>query len=1050
MLEAVVANANDVVMVTDAEPLARPGPRIVHVNDAFERMTGYTPDEAIGETPRFLQGPGTDPGSLARIREALQRGEPVREELLNYRKDGSPFWVEVNIVPVRDAAGNLKHWASIQRETTSRREAEEEIRRLSAERRDSQQRIERLLRDLPDMAWIKDRDGRYLAANEAFAQAVRLAPKVVAGKADADLFGPAVASRMRHSDRWVLERLECLRVEEEIPLREGASLQVETIRSPYHGEDGEVVGTVGIARDITARRRGERALRESEARLASIISIAADAIVSVDEEQRITIFNLGAEQTFGYSADEVLGKPLDLLIPEAVREIHRRHFEEFGRSPVQARRMGERGRVTGRRRSGEIFPADASISRVDVDGTKIYTAVLRDITQDVRAEEALRQANENFAALIAASPLAVITLDLEGRVEIWNPAAESIFGWPQQEVIGRPLPIVPDDRHDEFERELEATRQGGVTSGVETEGLHRDGSRVAVSISTAALRSPTGEVHGEVKLIRDVTERRRAEEVQRRLTAILEATPDMVSTADPLGRILFLNRAGRKLLGIEDEDLSDRLITGFHPDWAASLILREAIPTALRRGSWSGETAVLRTDGREVPVLQSIIAHPDLSGEVEYLSTVVRDITGRKRIEEIQRFLSEASHTLSGSLEYGEVLSRVTDLIVPRMADYCIVDIVGEEGEIRREAVVHSDPERQQRLERLQEFPPSETESLGASRVLRTGEPELIPDVTEVWIRAVSRTEEHLELLRSLDPGSELIVPLRARGRVIGSLTFTYAESGRHYRERDIPLAEDLAGRAALAIDNTHLYRSAREATRTRDEVLRVVAHDLRNPLNTILLSTGLLLETLAPEHGEQITKQLDVIKRSTERANHLIGDLLDVARMEAGRLTVEREPIETIRLIQEVLDLHRVQIEQAGLDLVVDVDDGLPTVLVDRDRLLQVFSNLIGNAVKFTPAGEEITISAKPAEGEVVFRVSDTGPGIPAEEQANLFAPFWQAKPGTREGAGLGLTISRGIIEAHEGRIWAESREGAGTTFHFALPTADPVSKPAAGGEAG
>jgi len=1036
LLEAVVAHATDVVMITEPAPLDRPGPRIVYVNHAFEQMTGYAPDDAIGRSPRLLQGSGTDPGALARIRAALQRGEPVREELLNYRRDGSAFWVEVNIVPVRDPSGNIRHWASIQRETTSRREAEEEVRRVAAERKESRDRLESLLRNLPDLAWIKDPGSRYLAANEAFARAVGLAPEEIVGKSDTALFPTEIASRIRRRDRQVLERLELVRDEEEIPRQDGSRLWVETIRSPFHDAGGELLGTVGIARDITARRRSESALRESEARLASIIGIAADAIVSIDEQQRITIFNLGAEQTFGYSAGEVLGKPIDILIPEGVREIHRRHVEEFGRSAIMARRTGERGRVSGRRSNGEIFPADASISQVQVDGTRIYTAVLRDITQEVHAEQALRQANENFNALIAASPLAVITLDLDGRVEIWNPAAERMFGWSHEEVLGRPPPTIPEDRRDEFKREFEATCQGDVTQALESDRLQRDGSRLLVSVSMAPLRGPAGGVHGVVKLIQDVTERRRGQEAQRRLISILEATPDMVSTADPLGRILFLNRAGRKLLCAEDVDLSDRPLTEFHPEWAASLLLRDAIPAAIRSGSWSGETAMLRTDGREVPVLQSVIAHYGENGEVEYLSTVVRDITGRKRIEEIQRFLSEASHTLSGSLEYGEVLRRVTELIVPRLADYCVIDLIGDSGEVHREALVHRDPDRQQRLERLKNFPPLETQALGISRVLRTGAPELIAEVTEVWLRAISDTDEHLELLASLEPGSELIVPLRARGRVIGAVACTHAESGRHFRERDIPLAEDLAGRAALAIDNTRLYQQAREATRTRDEVLRVVAHDLRNPLNTILLSASLLLD--GPDAGRAVMeKQLSIIMRSTERADHLIGDLLDVARMEAGRLTVKQQQLATDRLLQEVADLHRIQVEERGLRLVAAIVDHVPPIMADRDRMLQVFSNLIGNAVKFTPAGGQITIGALPDEGEVRFRVSDTGPGISGEEQARLFAPFWQAQPGTREGAGLGLTISLGIVKAHGGRIWVESRLGAGTTFHFTVPTA-------------
>jgi signal transduction histidine kinase len=283
-----------------------------------------------------------------------------------------------------------------------------------------------------------------------------------------------------------------------------------------------------------------------------------------------------------------------------------------------------------------------------------------------------------------------------------------------------------------------------------------------------------------------------------------------------------------------------------------------------------------------------------------------------------------------------------------------------------------------------------------------------------------------------------LIVPLQVRGEVIGAISCAFAESGRHYSEDSLRLAESLAGRAALAIDNASLYRGLQQALRLRDEVLRIVAHDLRNPLNTISLSTGVLVESMPPELAAHCGPQLQVIQRATDRANRLIGDLLDVARMHAGRLSLELHPEETRPLMEEVLALQQKLAEERGLRLEGRFPEFLPAINCDRDRILQVFANLIGNAIKFTPKGGTITVGAEPRDDEIRFSVADTGPGIPEDEIPHLFESFWQARAGGGEGTGLGLTICKGIITAHGGRIWVESERGAGATFYFTLPLAD------------
>jgi PAS domain S-box-containing protein len=792
-------------------------------------------------------------------------------------------------------------------------------------------------------------------------------------------------------------------------------------------------GIASYSRDITERKRAEEALRVSEAKFSSIVSLAADAIVSVDEEQRIILFNRGAEQVFGYSAREVLGRPLDLLLPEGVRAVHRKHLEEFAASGVQSRRIGERGELSGRRKSGELFPADISISKVEVGRQRIYTAMLRDITASRHTQEALRQANELLAALIQGSPQAILALDLERRLQVWNPAATRIFGWREEEVLERPNPIIPEDKQEEFQRVMDAVLRGEVITGLETERVRKDGSRITVSLSAAPTRDALGRVRGVMFLDEDISERKRVEAEQRRLTAILEATPDLVGSFDTEGRLLYLNRAGRRMLGDGEEQFARWTLLDVHPEWAASLLLREGIPSAIREGTWSGETAVVRKNGQELPTSQVIIAHRQPGGAVEYLSTIARDIEERKRQEEAQHLLSEASRSFAGTLDRQTLLDSLTRLAVSRLADCCITYWVGKDGQARPVAAAHRGKDDRELLERLRALPPEGDQLiLGISRVIRAGEPERVGEVTEAWLRAISRNEEHFRLLRELAFTSVMLVPLSFRKRTLGALFLASEQRERHYGPADLALAEELASRAGLAIENARLYQESQRATRARDEVLAIVSHDLRNPLSTISMSGKLLLERTPPERARE-RRQLEIIQRSAARMNRLIQDLLDVARMEAGHLSVERRREEVAPLVHEALELQRTLAEEKGIHLEETVEEALPVVEVDRERLLQVLQNLLSNALRFTPEGGHISLKAWRVDREVYLSVADTGPGISEESLPHLFEPFWQAR--RAEGAGLGLAIAKGIVEAHGGRIWVESRLGQGTTFFFTVP---------------
>jgi signal transduction histidine kinase/CheY-like chemotaxis protein len=374
----------------------------------------------------------------------------------------------------------------------------------------------------------------------------------------------------------------------------------------------------------------------------------------------------------------------------------------------------------------------------------------------------------------------------------------------------------------------------------------------------------------------------------------------------------------------------------------------------------------------------------------------------RRRGERVQRFLAAASARLAASLDYKAVASDAAELLVPEHADYC---------------VVHLD-ERNDSVPALTRTCPSRGTSLlggeigdAIGNVLRTG---ATTGIVELESEPTGRTL--------------LCMPIRARGSVLGALALVCDASRAGFRPSDVQWVEDFCDRLGVALDNALLYRSAERAIAMRDDVLAIVSHDLRSPLGTILMQAELLAQR--PELGK-IGMQ---IARCAELMNRLIGDLLDASAINAGRLALDRRRTGLTETLMEAGDTFRSKAEAAGIDLRVAglVPDGF--VSCDRDRIVQVLSNLIGNAIKFTERGGRVDVSAARSDGDITIEVRDNGPGIAAEQVPHLFERFWRAKA-ERHGAGLGLFISQGILASHGASLELETEEGKGSRFFFRLP---------------
>jgi signal transduction histidine kinase len=391
-------------------------------------------------------------------------------------------------------------------------------------------------------------------------------------------------------------------------------------------------------------------------------------------------------------------------------------------------------------------------------------------------------------------------------------------------------------------------------------------------------------------------------------------------------------------------------------------------------------------------------------------------------------FLALAGQELAASLDLEHAVGTLARLFVPNLAEMCAVDLVESDGEVRRAAVAHRD----ETLER---------EMLPLVGTTLTNIPEAIVRSMQDRVPRVMNGDIVKFIAPTLaQERSTLALPLITRGQAVG-MVLLVAPEGKVFTRDDVSVASELARQGALSTDNARLYTESQQAVRAREEVLAIVSHDLRNPLNAITLSSG-LLQTTETISGDEL-EQLEIIDLSAKRMRRLIEDLLDVTRLEGGkRLPVVIAPVEVSALVGDAHDLFKAEAAMKSIVLEIDVDDRLPPVSADRHRMMQVFSNLVGNAMKFTPAKGTIRVKAEREDGHVRFTVSDSGPGIPQEHLQDIFKQYWQAKRTERMGAGLGLPIAKGIVEAHGGTIWAESEPGRGTTFHFTLPLAEGASE--------
>lgn len=610
------------------------------------------------------------------------------------------------------------------------------------------------------------------------------------------------------------------------------------------------------------------------------------------------------------------------------------------------------------------------------------------------------------------------------------------------------LPLVVSSKMTQQRKRIEKT----------AEPARQAANAIQTDLSAEVDKIIAFQVTGDVQYQRDYFQRVRREEMNRqKLVALL---PDLDPTLkDDLTSLFEQTRRWHNGVA-QGEFLSRQLPAEVflarmfenHPAYEKSLIAASNLETDLQDAIKSGLEDIESTQqiNKRVTLVLTLLAMTSallVAGLGRQMRLLAREAMRRRleaeretneaqhareaaeREERRTAFLAAAGQELAKSLDYEQTIATLARLIVPNLAEMCVIDMSEDEGVLRRSAVAHRNPEDEAMF--LSEVGTARREVPEVLvRIMQSGEPALVGSSSGLYSYITGIPD---------GPGRTLIfLPLVSRGQTIGVAAAISTEASP-FTPADVPLFGELARRASLSIDNARLYQESQQAVRAREEVLAIVSHDLRNPLSAVLLGSTLLQmsDTLTAEDREQ----LDTIEVSAKRMSRLIADLLDVTRLEGGkRLPIEPAPVHAADLLQEAEELFRAQSTVASVTMQYETDENLPAVHADRHRVMQVLSNLIGNSLKFTPPNGRITISARLRGDEVLFGIADTGPGIPREHLNDIFSPYWQAKRTERLGAGLGLPIAKGIVEAHGGRIWVESEQGNGTQFYFTLPLQTPV----------
>ncbi|HZS08251.1 MAG TPA: PAS domain S-box protein [Blastocatellia bacterium] len=976
------------------------------VNEAMVKSYGYSRDEFLGMTSRDIRPPEDVPKLVDTVATATGGLNPGGQ-WQHRKKDGTLITVEV-IYSALDFAGRPAILAQAA-DVSDRKRTEEKIRKLNDYLESSVR--ERTAQLALANAELRKEVGERRRAEEVLRQTNRTLETLIESSPLAIITFDAEEKVTRWNQAaeslfgwtaqevigYVLPIIPPDRMEKDRPLgvavregesftglelnsqrKDGTAIKVALSVAPLHDESGSFQSYIAIIGDITERKLMEEELRESEERYRALFdSIPLPVWVHDSETLAFLMVNDAAVSHYGFSREEFAAMTIMDLRPRGDRaKLLNTAAESL---PKFLRSAGWQHR----RKDGTIIDVDVTSHEIVFGGRQARLVVANDITELRRALDALRETNQTLETLVQSSPLAIIMLDPEGRVRVWNTAAERMFGWTEAELAGNELPFVDEYLREDFRAMQEVVMQGVPFSVMDMRSEKRDGSLIDLSVSAAPVSNAVGDISGIMAVITDITERKRAEEKLReseeRFRDLFENASDLIQSVGPDGRLLYVNRAWLETLGYRADE-----VTGLNMLDIIDPGQQEHCLKAL--GSvFSGdevgeiETVFVTRDGRRIMVEGSINCRYE-NGRPVSTRGIFRDITRRKQAEDELR-ASEA---------------RVRAIVENSLSGLILTD---ERGFI-------------------QLINPAAEMIFGYTREELVG--------------------QHLALLVPASVGTDRVRFLKAsREKALGRVTEWQGQrkDGEIF-PFELSFYEFNTPEGRQFVGNIRDLSERHEVDRLKKEFISTVSHELRTPLTSIRGSLSLLASGTLGEIPSEAGEMLSVASRNTVRLISLINDILDLERLESGKMEMHpvTQPLAPVferarESVQAFADQQQIRINILPTEI---------TVLADGDRLVQVLVNLLSNAIKFSPGGSEVTVSGVEQDGWVEVRVEDEGRGVPAEFRDKIFERFRQVDASDdrqKGGTGLGLAICRNIVEQHEGRIGVESEEGRGSTFWFRIP---------------
>lgn len=970
-LQAILDNSPTVIYLCD------PHNTLLLVNRQYESLFNLPRKQIIGKSIHEIWPQEVADRLVANNQTVIERGTPLTIEEVAPHDDGLHTYITSKF-PLYDARGVPYAVCSISTDITERKQAEETLHKQAC-----------IFENLYDGVMLTDLEGHIIDWNPAAERIFGYTKTEVIGKTPAIIHKPEESPLLTHKIIKGMLKVGRWAGEINFARKDGTEGICETVVVPLYNEQGQAIATIGVNRDITERKQTEAALRQAydelegrvqertrelakanqELQMENAERKRVEAELKTRERQQAAVAQLGQQA--------LAGKPLDCLMNQAVALVAQiLEVESCQVLELLPNRQEFLLRAGVGWKAGLIGQAKI---RVGMDSQAGYTLSSTEpvVVEDLRQETRF------------SSPSLLHDQSVVSGLSVIVPGQNRPYGVLEAHTSHR-RNFTKDDVHF-----LQATANV-LTTAIEhqqaEEALRRahDELEIRVQARTTELAKANAELQQEI------IERRQAEEERAKLIAILEATPDFISSASLDGQVFYFNKSARKILGLDrSEGQANFDIPNGHPDWANQLLQNEGIPAAIRDGTWVGETALLSHDGREIPLSQLIIAHKAPDGTVKMLSTIARDITQQKQIEatllEAERrwrsLLEDVRLVVVGLDKQGNV--EYVNPYFLELVGYTQAEVLGKDW--------------------FETFLPQHHKHRGQHNFL-----ELIEQEFYIHDQSIILTKTGEE--RAIAWNNTLLRD--SQGKVIGTLS----------------IGEDITERQVIE--------------RMKDEFISVVSHELRTPLTSIHGALNLLSSGLVTSHTEKGRRVIDIAAESAERLVRLVNDILELERLESGKISLSKQTCYATQLMQEAIDMMQVMAHRAGITLSV-----APSTIefnADPDRIIQVLTNLLGNAIKFSASDSTVWLTAELETGKpgyqnlsssnpkVVFAVKDRGRGIPADKLETIFERFHQVDASDsrkKGGTGLGLAICRSIVQQHGGRIWVESTLGEGSCFYFTLP---------------